>query len=213
MGCFSWINSDTGYNILGGEKINLLCPDGTVLSDSHYDSYGNIAGHDAYFLLAMWNRKEILTYLIKDCIGKTFGKDEYLELFFNKNISDEYLYESEEEIADTIREIGIFIYFLEKSDLREQVVKYPLKFVEDITLKYEDVKESVDDPEQGFGRYHIEKGSYLGTCASCGNEIWENENYYGESEEGPVCSSACEEDIRSYYEDEDEDDCDNEDED
>ncbi len=205
MGCFSWINSDTGYNILGGEKINLLCPNGTVLSDNHYDGYGNVAGHDVYFLLAMWNRKAVLDYLVKDSIRRTFGKEEHYAMYFDRKVSDEELYEIEDEIADSIREVGIFLQFLESSDLRDKVMKYPLKFVEDTKLKYNGVSESLDDPEQGFSRYHVEYGRYLGTCANCGDDMWENECDSEESIDGLCCCSACADELNSYYHEDDND--------
>lgn len=197
MGCFSWINSDNHMNILGGEPIHLVCPDNTVLTDNYYDNYGRINGRCAYFIMAMWNRKSLIEN--KDSFipkvhewAETQGwvKKEHIDLFYDENITDEELYARANELEDSIREIGIDLWFLKDKELRAKVLKYPLKFVANPrNNNYNSLEESEDDPNQGWTRYSKERGSYLGTCMHCGEDVWEDNNHSSYDE--PCCSNKC----------------------
>lgn len=59
MGYFSWMFADRDNQkaLRIGKKGYLFCPDGTVLTEPDYKGYGVFDGHDAYELVADWNRK------------------------------------------------------------------------------------------------------------------------------------------------------------
>lgn len=65
MGFFSWITSDThksisnNYSSRGALPVYLYCPDGTKIYEPDYKGYGDFGGHDAYALLAKWNKPEL----------------------------------------------------------------------------------------------------------------------------------------------------------
>ena len=152
--------------------------------------YGICDGHDVYFLLAMWNRKNIVDNLSPDIFSnKGIASDEDFQKnvndFFNLEISDADLYKAEKDIEESIRIIGIDTNFS-----RKDCIKYPLKFIEDVNrTDYDSLPESEDDPEQGFNRYIKGKGSFVGTCVICGREVWSEDNYGSWSE--PCCSNEC----------------------
>lgn len=192
MGMFSWINSDNHMNILGGEPIHLVCPDNTVLTDNYYDNYGRINGRCAYFIMTMWNRKSLIEN--KDSFKPSihgWAKQEFIDIFYDENVTDEELYARADELEDSIREIGIDLWFLKDLELRNKILKYPLKFVANPrNNKYDSLEESEDDPNQGWTRYSKEKGSYLGTCMVCGRDVWSDYNW-GVSDDEPCCSYGC----------------------
>ena len=65
MGFFSWITGDTGKSIMnkysegGTLPVYLYCPNGTKIYEPDYEGYGEFGGHDAYALLAQWNRPDL----------------------------------------------------------------------------------------------------------------------------------------------------------
>ena len=114
----------------------LVCPDDTELVTEYYNGYGTFSGHDAYDLVAEWNREDlpaIFEEIVKD---KDFGKGlvEIVKLFA-KGVSDdeitEYVRKRVEEgryaeflIYDWKRNIGIAIACKEK---RCEKLRYPIK--------------------------------------------------------------------------------------
>lgn len=58
MGTYSWKFCDRPRkNLKIGETGYLLIPFGGVLREDSYNGYGRFAGHDAYELVAIWNRE------------------------------------------------------------------------------------------------------------------------------------------------------------
>lgn len=64
MGFFSWKTSDThrsisnSFSVRGTFPVYLVTPDDEKILETCYEGYGIFGGHDAYALLARWNRPD-----------------------------------------------------------------------------------------------------------------------------------------------------------
>lgn len=205
MGLFSFCYSDTGYNITLWDDAKYKSPRGEKYDVvGSYNGYGEIGGVDVYYLLAIDNRKYILsTQTLKE------SANEYEQKFFDKNVSDDYFYSNtgNHELVDTIRNYGIDVYFAcgsgEGIDYKT-TLPYPLKIVT-VACKddYNSLLPSCDDPTQGFERYHIEKGEFYGFCTHCLRECWSNNGAFLSDNDGAFCSEECEENYMESLEEED----------
>lgn len=113
----------------------IVCPDNSVIEENCYDGYGRFNGHDAYDLVAEWNREDI-PELIDKIIegGDTFSKHIYtICKMYGAGASDDEIVDfvkgkiQEGKYApymknDWKREIGIAIA-CEHNDM----LKFPLK--------------------------------------------------------------------------------------
>ena len=226
MGMFSFFKVDSEYNVLAGEKCGLLSPQRNLYPNIYgvYDGYGRVNGLDAYFMLAMWNRK----WCIENCQDIANNETgEIRDAYFDSNVPEDYFISYEKlrnniknnadlcnvitnrKIESVIRGIGIELYFSSK--------KYPykLRFVAgdnpngvdhvyyDPQAKYEDYPDNVassDDPNQGWTLTHKDKGTFLGYCSNCGVECWSEEGAYEDDDGGVYCSSSCAEEYHEYDE-------------
>jgi hypothetical protein len=65
MGFFSWKTSNTNksisnaYSNRGALEVYLITPKNEAILETNYEGYGVFGGHDAYALLARWNRPEL----------------------------------------------------------------------------------------------------------------------------------------------------------
>jgi len=64
MGCFSWLDCETGEQILCGKvrDVFVLIPKkfgGDHLKEIRYDGYGDFGGRDIYELVADWNKNDL----------------------------------------------------------------------------------------------------------------------------------------------------------
>lgn len=209
MGCFSFIKMDTRTNIQMGDIAHLLCPNDDVMT-GHYDGYGRLNDVDVYAILAVWNRQIVLSnvddLVYNDWVKRNVNvESESMDYYLNPGISDEEVMSQILDLADDIRIIGIDLFFNHKD-----IIKYPLKFVDDPSLSYDDVEASVDDPAQGFAHYHLDKGydqieseiwddyddDEMTVCRRCGCEVSIYDCCYDEQSGEPLCSH-CYDDL--YY--------------
>ena len=205
MGLFSFCYSDSGFNITLWDGARYKSPRGEKYDVvGSYNGYGEIDGVDVYYLLAIDNRKHILsTQTLKE------NANEYEQKFFDKSISDDYFYENARnfEFTDVIRNYGIEAYFSCGSGEGvnyKTTLPYPLKIVTiDCKDDYYSLSPSCDDPAQGCGRYHIEKGEFYGCCMYCGCELWTSNDIL-ENDNGIFCSEDCKENFMELYENEEE---------
>ena len=158
MGCFTFTDARvksprrnkwgdyTAKDKIGyGGYIKVVCPDGTVYEDDHYDGYGNIGIHDIYDLVVDWNRTDLADILelrkkhvfyrqLKDIVEKFIrsGYDEvattaYVKALVADGKCAEYL------IGDWKRNIGIM---LACEDEDNKTLRFPVK----VTRSRENVK-------------------------------------------------------------------------
>ena len=200
MGCFSFIKMDTRTNIQMGDIAHLLCPNDDVMT-GRYDGYGRLNDVDVYAILAIWNRQIVLSdvdkFVYNDWVKRNVNVDsESMKYYLDSNNSDNDVMSQILELADDIRIIGIDLFFKHKEELA-----YPLKFVDDTTLSYDDVEASVDDPAQGFVHYHLDNGydqikdeiwgdddDEVTTCRRCGREVSLYDCFYDEQSGEPICN-------------------------
>lgn len=155
MGCFSFIKMDTRTNILMGTVATLLFPHGGKLTD-FYDGYGRLGEYDVHALSAIWNRQVVLDNVDKVIKDSWFTKyvnpnSDAMKFYLDRNNTDNDVMSRIDDLEEDIRIIGIHLFFKAK-----ELLKYPLKFVDDASLSYDDVEASLDDPEQGWVHYCLD---------------------------------------------------------
>jgi len=150
MGQWSYIYSDTNRAMLDDvyhDSYLLVPPEfkgkyGDYIHEGCYDGYGHFGRYDVYELIAEWNRPFIpkIVNMIKsgewhNCNADT---DELMDYYYGRPITHE------------LRILGISIACYDDDNAR---LKYPIKIVEDSTLKYENVNPTKSDPNQGWGSW------------------------------------------------------------
>ena len=160
MGRFSWIYSDTNYQLLDDVYANtyLLVPKpfqkeyGKAIHETCYDGYGHFGGYDVYELVALWNRDclpsktEVLQEPQIDNYGGLYDFEKDLQMMsdFAKGLSDAKMKKKYGE--DYLRVIGINIACHDEDN---EALRYPIKITTK-EMEYEDIEPSKRDPEQGW---------------------------------------------------------------
>ncbi len=123
-----YANQTIGYD--GFAKI--VCPDNTEICEDCYDGYGMFGGHEAYDLVAEWNREDIAKIFAKKKKEKAWGSElsDIAELFA-KGCSDDEITQYVERtregsflIQDWKRNLGITIACHDEDN---RSLRYPLK--------------------------------------------------------------------------------------
>lgn len=164
MGEFSWMYADTHNKkaLKSGGTGHLVCPDGTVFSESDY-GYGIFDGQDVYDLVVDWNlcdlhpetakppakmgetpeywdwwEEEVIAAL-RDSGNDTAQK--IIDKFVAEDLVPPYL------SHDWKRHIGIAISC---GDYKNSRLRYPIKIMQNADSRYEDWPASNTDPNQGL---------------------------------------------------------------
>ena len=145
MGCFSWLDCVSGKAIKLGVRRTSYCLIPEEFGGGHYEQscyggYGMFGMHDAYDLIASWNREFISknpNYKLEN--GKTVSSASWY-----KDYAD--LSKAPEQVSvPEWRYIGIELFFAKDYDK----IPFPLKITYDQNAVYEDCKASEEDPMQG----------------------------------------------------------------
>lgn len=171
MGFFSWLTSDTNksianvYSSRSTFPVYVLIPEefgGGYIEEKAYDGYGVFGGHDVYNLVADWNKTHISTDNIKKPVREHWSADEQGESWYKSAVEryereclmvkefcegadDKYMKETYGEDYKRIIGINIACY-----DEQNAALEYPIKFVENKSIAYEDATPSESCPDQGF---------------------------------------------------------------
>lgn len=140
MGQFSWIYSDTNYQLLDDVYADtyLLVPKpfqeeyGKAIHETCYDGYGHFGGYDVYELVALWNR---------DCLPKTTHALQEPKL---ENYGGLYDFEKE-----TLRRKGCTEEEIKIADKNEKIKSYnmALETYKSNLQKMDDFANGVSDSE------------------------------------------------------------------
>lgn len=156
MGSFTWLRADKEIseneqaNICYGEKIKVLIPKefGGGYIEGEYLDYGLVEEtdgnqYDLYELVAIWNSPELRNKLVE--LGY---QNVNLKAVGKKGLLDS-------RISSIIRSYGIMIACYDEDQAK---IKFPLKLVDKKTqITYEECKYfSIEDPNQGFEKWHWE---------------------------------------------------------
>ena len=176
MGCFSWMFADKNNekNLKLDHKGYLLTPDNKALKAEEYEGFGEFDGHDAYSLVAIWNRRylsEHPEFEIPQHGNRKWNEEtnSWIPIPLTKRIDEYSWYKyyadmslTEKEMMDKIaadeeakkdlifaelRCIGISIACY---DDQNAALPYPIKIVRNGRVKYNEVPASNGDPNQGF---------------------------------------------------------------
>ena len=174
MGVFSWMFADKNNekNLKLYHKGYLLTPDNKALKAEEYEGYGEFDGHDAYDLVADWNREYLSQHpeflvpqhrrwwdesnniWIEDDpkrVDKFAWYPYYADLSLSKKEVEQKISEDEKAKKEMIfaewRCIGIDIACY---DDQNAALPYPIKIVRNGRVKYNEVPASNGDPNQGF---------------------------------------------------------------
>lgn len=168
MGFFSWKTSDTNRSIANCYSkrrtftVFVLCPDGTAIREDKYEGYGDFGGYDIFELVAEWNKDNLTIDYLDKPKRNNWDKSEEGELWYQSalnryhrdcNMLDDYksgkddVYMLGQYGEDWKRIIGINIACY---DRQNEALKYPIKFVQNPNLNYDDVKPSKSCPNQGY---------------------------------------------------------------
>ena len=171
MGFFSWVTSDTNKSVSnawstrGALPVYLLCPDGTKIHEADYDGYGVFGGKDVYELVAEWNRGNLTPDYLRKPERSGWSKDEEGQRWYERALARheddcrmlaEYREGATDEAMaerygkDWKRLLGIHIACY---DEQNEALEFPIKIVENGTLKYNWVRPSKGCPSQGYFYY------------------------------------------------------------
>ena len=161
MGCFSYITADTErsisirYSVSGTFPVAVLIPEefgGGAIIENYYEGYGEFGGYDIFEMIATWNRKYLTTDNLEKPVREDYSEGEEGENYYKRAVGNYLFYcdlisdfkngMTERMLAKKYgdewkRDLGIAV-----ASYDEQMGKlnYPLKIVEDFSLKYKDVE-------------------------------------------------------------------------
>lgn len=177
MGMFSWYYADIDENIVEGDLVYMLMPNGNYF-EGIYDGYGRINDIDIYYVFAVLNREDIIAKKIPLDANFNGKGEEYYKVFCDMNVSNEFLLTNHLKYEDNIRVLGI------NYDCLHYEALYPIKLTSK-PLNYYSVSKSEEDPEQGFYK-HKKNCEEVCVCSCCGTEFFESDGY-----DEDYCSLEC----------------------
>ena len=144
MGQFSWLDCETGEQVLDGVRrdVYVLVPaefGGGHIEEECYEGYGEFGGHDIYDLVVDWNAGHL--DVIRDNAETWAGKPSTADIENMERVAD-----GEEPTCEK-RWLGIVMACYDEDNAR---LRYPIKITHDPNAVYEWCPPSKSDPNQGW---------------------------------------------------------------